>query len=155
MTRRGKDTMTLDLFRDWNPPEVAVNFSEEVTKGGSLDVKIARAVSEAMQRCGKPREQIAEEMSDYLGGQNVTANMLDTYASPARRDHKITLERLIALVNVTECHDLLGFVCGFSNFIAIPERYGEIIELWLTEEQMSAMENHRASLRGRVKGFGR
>lgn len=152
-----RDEGTLDLFRDYEPPEVTVGLEPEITKGGTLDVKIARAISHAMQEChrkhGKDREQIAEEMSEYLGGQNVTVHMLNTYASPARRDHKITLERLIALVDVTGCHELLGFVADFSNFVVVPKRYAEIIHLWIAEEEKEKMDRHLTMLRSKVKGW--
>ncbi len=148
-----RDTQTLDLFRDYEPPEVRLD--PEITRGGTLDVKIARAISHAMRESDKSRDRIACEMSDYLGGQNVTLNMLDCYASPARRDHKITLERFIALVEVLGCHNLLGFVADFSDYIVVPARYGEIIHLWETEEALAQLENRRAALAGSVKGWRR
>lgn len=151
MSKR-RDPYTLDLLRDYQPPEVAPAFEPEVSKGGTLDVKIARVLSEAMSRSGKSRMQIAADMSDYLG-QNVTENMLDCYASPARRDHKITLERFLALLDATDCFELLGFICQFSGFVAVPERYGEVIQLWQTEERLAELERKRATLRGRVGGL--
>ncbi|MBP1862172.1 hypothetical protein [Rhizobium herbae] len=151
MTKR-RDLNTLDLFRDYQPPEVAARFEPDVAKGGTLDVKIARVLSEAMSMSGKTRERIAAEMSEYLA-QNVTENMLDCYASPARRDHKITLERLIALVDVTGCYELLGFICEFSGFVAVPARYAEVIQLWQTEERLADLERQRQTLRGRVGGL--
>ncbi|MVA19529.1 hypothetical protein GOZ94_11270 [Agrobacterium vitis] len=151
MTKR-RDPHTLDLFRDYTPPEVAPAFEPEVSKGGTLDVKISRVLSEAMARSGKTRAEIAAEMSDYLS-QRVTENMLDCYASPARRDQKITLERFVALIEVTKCHELLGFVCGFSGFVAVPSRYSDIIHLWHVEEKKAELERQSATLRGRVGGL--
>jgi hypothetical protein len=151
MSKR-RDPNTMDLFHDYQPPEVAARFEPNVAKGGTQDVKIARVISEAMSRSGKSRGQIAAEMSDYLS-QNVTENMLDCYASPARRDHKITLERFIALIDVTGCHELLGFVCEFSGFVAVPSRYAEVIQLWQTEERLAELERRRSALRGRVGGL--
>lgn len=151
MTKR-RDPDTMDLFRDYQPPEVVSRFEPDVAKGGTLDVKIARVLSEAMSRSGKSRAEIAAEMSEYLS-QNVTENMLDCYASPARRDHKITLERFIALVDATECRQLLTFLCEFSGFVAVPARYAEVIQLWQTEERLAELERQRAALRGRVGGL--
>lgn len=157
MSRR-RDPYTLDLLRDYQPPEVVPAFEPEVTKGGTLDVKIARAVSEAMTRSGCDRKQIAAAMSDYLGffkdGEpGVTENMLNGYASSAHVDHKITLERFIALVDATGSHELLNFVCSFAGFVAVPARYAEVIRLWQTEERLAELENQRAALRGKVKGM--
>jgi len=148
-----RDLDTMDMFRDWTPPaDVAPRFEPDVSRGGTLDVKIARVLSEAMSRSGKSRSLIAMEMSDFLG-QNVTENMLDCYASPARRDHKITLERFIALLDVTGCNELLNFVADFVGFVAVPARYSEVITLWQTEERLAELERQRAALRGKVGGL--
>ena len=152
MSKRRRDNKTLDLFREYQPPEVTVGFEPEITKGGTLDVKIARALSHAMHECGLSRVEIAEKMSTYLD-QKVTENMLNTYASPAREDHKITLERLIALVEVTGSHGLLGFVADFSDFVVVPKRFAEVIHLWIAEEELEKMERHRAILQSKVRGL--
>lgn len=148
-----RDFGTLDIFRDYTPPEpVAAQIDPEITKGGTLDVKIARVLSHAMAECGKTRSQIATEMSDYLG-QRVTENMLDTYASPARRDHKITLERFIALLDVTGCYGLLAFVCEPAGMVAVPERYADIIEIWREDRAIEERTRRRDALIGRVQGL--
>lgn len=132
---------------------MAAQFEPDVTRGGALNSQIARACSKAMNDCGKSREQIAEEMTEYLGGdQKVTMNMLDAYASQARKDHRITLERFIALIHVTDCVELLGFVCSFMGFVAVPERFSDIIKLWHIEEQEANLERQKAALKGRVGG---
>ena len=107
-----------------------------------------------MKQSGKSRAAIAEEMTAYIGDKPVTENMLECYASPARRDHRITLERFIALVEVTGCYELLGFVCGFAGFVSVPERYAEVIRLWQTEEQLDRLERQRLALRGKIGGRG-
>lgn len=148
-----RDLGTLDMFRDYTPPEpVAAQLDPEIAKGGTLDVKIARVLSHAMAECGKSRPQIAAEMSDYLG-QRVTENMLDTYASPARRDHKITLERFMALVDVTGCYGLLAFVCEPAGFVAVPQRYADIIEIWREDRAIEERTRRRDQLLGRVQGL--
>lgn len=137
--KKRRDEFTMDMFDEYTPPKVEVALEAEVTKGGSLDVKIARALSHAMHECDRDRETIAAEMSDYLGGQNITLNMLDSYASPARRDHKITLERFIALVHVTGCHDVLGFVAEFSDFAVVPKKFVKIIEREALQDHQDKM----------------
>ena len=152
MVKRRNDDLTIDMWSEFIPPAVAVSMEPEITKGGTLDVKIARALSHAMQNCDKSREEIAAEMSDYLGGQNVTLNMLQTYASPARRDHKITLERFIAFVAVTGCHDLLGFVAEFSDYAVVPEEYLDVINLSEAERLAEKAIAHRDQLLCKVRG---
>jgi len=138
MSRR-RDPFTLDIFRDYEPPaDVVVRHDPEFSKGGTLDVQISRILSAAMERSGKTRETIAEEMSAYLG-HRVSKDMLDGYASPARRDHRITLERFIALIDEIDSQELLAFVCSFLGMVAVPEKYSEIIELWRRER---AIEEH-------------
>lgn len=149
---RRPDPNTLDIFRDYTPPEVAARFEPEIVRGGgTLDVKIARVLSEAMSRSGKSRSQIATEMSDYLD-QRVTENMLDTYASPARKDHKITLERFIALIEATNSYELIGFVAAFSGYVAVPEKYADVIEDWHLDNEIERLERYRQS-RGRMRGW--
>lgn len=153
MVRRDKNTM--DMFRDWQPEPVTKQFNEDVTKGGTLDGQIARALSAAMAQAqtehGMNRDDIALAMSDYLD-QNITTNMLNSYASPARSDHKITLERLIALVEVTKCVELLSFVCGFAGCVVVPQKYADIIRLWQLDQAAADLENERAALRGKFGG---
>lgn len=152
MVKRRHDNLTIDMWSEFTPPEVTVSIEPGVTKGGTLDVKISRALSHAMQNSDKSRAEIASEMSEYLGGQRVTENMLDTYASPARRDHKITLERFIALVAVTECHDLLGFVADFSGFAVVPENYVDVINLSEAEGFAQKAIEHRDLMLSKVRG---
>jgi hypothetical protein len=153
MVRR--DTKTMDMFREWTPEPVAHQFDEQVTKGGTLDVKIARALAAAMTHAqdhhGLNRDAIALAMSDYLD-QKITTNMLNSYASPARTDHKITLERTIALAEITKCTELLGFICGFSNSVVVPEKYADVIRLWQLDRAAAELDQERAALRGKYGG---
>lgn len=148
---KNRDINTLDLFRDYQPEEVAAKLASEITKGGTLNVKIARVVAHACQQSGKTREKIAQEMSEFLD-QTITVNMLDAYASPARENHKITLERFIALLDATECAGLLAFICQFVGFVAVPERYADIIEVWQAEQQLEKISRRRDQLLAKVKG---
>lgn len=150
--KKRRDTLTLDIFRDYTPVEVAARIDPDVSKGGTLDVKIARVLAHAMQKSDMSRAQIADAMSDHLG-QRVTENMLDCYASSARRDHKITLERFIALLEVTDCYELLAFVCDFAGFVAVPERYADIIEIWREDREIEERTRRRDALAGRVRGL--
>lgn len=153
---RYRDTQTLDMFRDIAPPdEVAAKCDPAVTKGGTLDVKIARAVAVAMERSGKSRAVIAEEMTEFLGGdlagQKVTKNMLDQYASPAKSEHRITFERLIALTQVTGHYGLLAFYCEQFRYVAVPEAYSDIIEIWREEREIEERTRRRDARLARLR----
>lgn len=55
---------------------------------------------------GRHRGLIAAEMSVLLG-EEVSRAMLDAYASPAREGHKVPMSRFLALIAVTNRHDVL------------------------------------------------
>jgi hypothetical protein len=129
----------------WQPEPVAVNFAEEV-RGGSLSSQISRAVALALRLCGQPRETVAAAMSAYLG-EKVSRAMLDAYASEARADHRISLERFIALIEATGRFELLGFVAKNFGHSVVPDRYAAIIELHLIEEHEQALAERKAVLR--------
>lgn len=131
MTRR--DRFTPDLFTDWQPPKVAVGFDPERLTGNRLASKISRAVGLALRECGKSRAEVAKAMSDELG-YGVSVEMLEKYAAEGAESHRISLERFVALVQATGCHDLLGFVAGLFDHVVVPERYASLIELHLLEE---------------------
>ena len=143
MARR--DPNTPDLFRDWQPPQVAAQLPGDAPRGGTLGGRISRAVSLALGASGLSRETIAAQMSEYLG-ETVTKNMLDGYASQAREDHRITLERFLALIEVTGQTGLLGFAAEQFGMVVVPSRYAELIELHFIDEQREALERRRATL---------
>src|SRR3546814_18300422 len=71
-----------------------------------MDARIARVVGEALNGDSRSREVIAAEMSVLLNVE-VSKMMLDGYASPARDGVNISFSRMLALVAVTQRHDLL------------------------------------------------
>ncbi|MCV6583995.1 MAG: hypothetical protein OIF47_00525 [Marinibacterium sp.] len=141
---KARDPNTLDMFRDWRPPQVSVSLPPEVTTGGNLGSQLARAVSRALKAAGRSREEIAAEMSDYLGDE-ISKNMLDAYASEARESHKITVERMMALIHVTGQHGLLGFIAEQFGLVVVHERYRDIIDLHFIEEQEQALAARKSA----------
>lgn len=139
-----RDPFTLDMFTDWEPPEVAVGLPEAAARGGVLSSRIARAVSHALKATALSRDEVAQGMSEYLG-ESVTKNMLDAYASQARTDHRITLERFMALIEVTGKQGLIGFVAEEFGLIAVPARYRDLIELHFIEEQQKRLEQRKSA----------
>lgn len=71
-----------------------------------MDARIARTVAEALKDDERDRAIIAAEMSLLLD-EEVSKAMLDAYASPARDGHNISFARMLALIAVTNRHDLL------------------------------------------------
>ena len=153
MARR-RDTDTIDMFREYETPDTMIaRCDPEILRGGSgatLDVKISKAVAIAMDRSEKSREQIAEEMTAYLDGRRVSKDMLDAYASPGREDHRITLERFMALAQVTNPYGMLAFICEAYGFVAVPQKYSKIVDAWhrkrVLDEQTRAYERIMAEI---------
>jgi hypothetical protein len=147
MTRR--DRLTPDLF-DWQPPRVAVGFEKEQLPGNRIASRISRAVALALKECGKPRSEVARLMSEELG-YPISEATLDAYASEAKESHKISLERFIALIMATGCHDLLGFVAEFFEHVVVPERFGSLIELHLIEEHEREIQRRKQAVEAKWK----
>ena len=83
-------------------------------------------------------------MTKYLG-EVISKNMLDAYASEARESHKITLERVVALIEVTWQQRLLGFVADHFGLVVVPEKYSDIIELHFIEEQERRLAQRKSA----------
>lgn len=134
------------------PADVVAMLPGGGPRGGTVGGQIARAISQALDACGLSREEVAARMSEILGA-TVSKNMLDAYASQARSEtHRITVERLIALIHATGQVGLVGFLAEAFGLIAVPERYGELIELHHVEEELAALEARRDRLGARWKG---
>jgi hypothetical protein len=73
-------------------------------------------------------------------GYAVSENMLANYASEGAEAHRITLERFIALIEVTGCTDLVGFVAERFGLVAVPSVYKSLINSHLAKEQMRKLE---------------
>lgn len=71
-----------------------------------VDARTARTVAEMLKKDDRDRTVIAAEMSVLLSS-DVTVNMLNAYASPAREEHNISFARMLALIAVTKRFDLL------------------------------------------------
>ena len=145
-----RDTRTLDMFNDWQPPKVAMSLPPEVTSGGNLNSQIARAISRALKNSDMSRADIAEGMSKYLG-KNITENILNAYASEGRESHKITLERAMALIHVTEEYGLLGFIAEPFDLAVVPTKFSDIIEIHHIEEQEKHLAHQKATRMARVR----
>jgi len=152
MNRR-RDTRTLDLFSDWTPPAVVDRPDERVLRARTLRERIALAVAEVLEVSDKPREQIAVEMTDYLGGETVSKAMLDNYASQAKDEHTISFARMVALCAVTGDHRPLQLALDPLDRVSIEGRYVGAIQEAMAREQMERLE--RIARAGRRQWRGR
>lgn len=150
MARR--DTITADLFA-WEPPQVTAGYSEDVAGRGALDNRIARSIGRALKdakESGRTRAQVAMRMSEFLG-RTISEDMLNKWSSEASGQHRISLDAFIALVEATGAHELLGLVTNGFGFVAVPERYRDLIELHLIEEHEREIASRRQALEARVR----
>lgn len=143
MTRR--DTRTLDLLA-WEPPALEQRFTFDDVRAATLDAAIAKGISLAMADSGKTRDEIAEEMSRFLG-QTVSKNMLDAYASEARETHKINVPRYLALVHATGDQRLLSLLADQFGLAVVERRYLKIVEATMVAERSEELADEARRLR--------
>lgn len=150
MARR--DTITADLFA-WEPPQVTAGYSEDVAGRGALDNRIARSIGRALKdakESGRTRAQVAMRMSEFLA-RPISEDTLNKWSSEASGQHRISLDAFIALIEATGAHELLGLVTNGFGFVAVPERYRDLIELHLIEEHEREIASRRQALEARVR----
>lgn len=152
MSRR-RDPLTKDLF-SWEPPKVAIGYSPDVIGRGRLDARIARLISHALRDAreeqGLSRDQVAQQISDFLG-RKVSADMLYKWTSESSEEHRIPLDAFIALVHATGAKGLLGFVPGEFGLTVIENEYAELIEERLLDDHIEEMQARRQVLAARRK----
>ncbi|HEY5209606.1 MAG TPA: hypothetical protein VIJ42_09200 [Stellaceae bacterium] len=149
-----RDPLTLDLL-NWEPPDVASGSDHHLGGRASLDHKIARLVSRALQQAREEkrvsRHDVVNAMSSYLG-RRLSVQMLEKWASEGSESHRIPLDVFAALIDATEYRDLIGFVPSLFGHIAVRRRYGEIIELHLIEEHERDIAERKRALPLRWRG---
>ena len=125
MSKRFKDTKTLDLFEQVYPVRRPPVISHTVDLSG----KIKRLVSLILKESPKSREQLAAEMSEAMDCPSFSKAMLDNYSSEANELHQIPLYRFIVLVRVADAawawDELLkdeGFTVLFGDEALLAER---------------------------------
>ena len=149
---RHRDPLTKDLF-SWQPPKVAVGYSDDVIGRGRLDNKIARLISQALRDAredGISRAEVARRMSAFLG-RSISEAMLNKWSSEGSEDHRIPLDAFIGLVHATEAKDLLGFVPGEFGLTVIASEYAEMIRLQLIRDKRQELEAQERVLEAKLK----
>ncbi|MCW5711299.1 MAG: hypothetical protein KIT21_29330 [Shinella sp.] len=133
---------------------MAIGYSADVIGRGRLDAKIARLIAHALRDAREEhdlsREDVAQQISDYLG-RRVSADMLYKWTSESSEDHRIPLDAFIALVHATGAKGLLGFVPGEFGLTVIENEYAELIEERLLEDHIEEMQARRQVLVARRK----
>jgi hypothetical protein len=144
----------LDLLRDWEPPAATVRFDAEKVRAATLPHLICRAVSAALKDTDLSRESVAKRMSEFLGGDPVTVNMLNAYASPAREEHSISMARFVALLHATRDRRLLELLAEPLGWAVIEQKYLPMIELAAVTERQRELSQHANALRRKATQGG-
>lgn len=152
MTRRRFSPMQGDLFS--RPlPQVVKAFAPEKVRAASLAASLSKAVAAAMKECGKPRDQIARDVSAYLG-EAVSADVLDKYASEAAESHIINVVRFIGLISATQDRRLLELIAAHFGWAVIERKYLPAIDYAALLEQRAELDRATESVRRALKTSG-
>ena len=146
------DKITLDLFRDFEPPEIVARFPAEQVRAETLAGRISRAVKATLDAFGRSREDVAQGMSDFLGD-DCSKDMLDKYASQGAERHTISAARLAALVAVTSDPRPLNALLESIGLIVVPKRYEWLIrrERLLELQRLAEREARDADAKWRAQ----
>lgn len=99
-----RDPNTLDLFVVPQPEHAAPG-------SANYAFQVAHLVSEVLKAAPADRYDLAAQMS-RLSGDEVSKNMLDAWASPARADHNVPFYRVPLLEEVAGTHALTDWLVG-------------------------------------------
>lgn len=131
--RRDSDAASPDMFAGYQPRPVVERFSAERVRASSCAARIKQALKETLRECGRSREQIAAEVSDYLG-EVVSPQILDQYTSGANEKSNIPAHRLVAVFAVTGDIRLLNALLENTAAIAVPRKHEALIRREVAKE---------------------
>jgi len=153
MSRRHRRCYNTQDLLAWQPPQPVTAFLPEAIRAASLGAQLSKAISRALKECGKPRDKVAADMSEYLGAP-LTQDMLNKYASEAAEDQIINVVRFIALIHVTRDRRLLQMVAGHFGWAVVEERHVEAIKLAALLEEREAMNRTIDATRKNLQAKG-
>ena len=126
MSRR-RDTLTIDLFKEYQPTAVVERFDGDEVKAWSLAGRLSKAIALTMEESGMARDEIAAAMSD-ITKTSISKATLDAYASQAKEQNQIPAVRRAALVTVTGDARALNVLLEEAGLIVIPKKYEALLK---------------------------
>lgn len=153
MPRRPADDATLDLL-SWEPPALVHRYEEQSVRAASLRDRIARAVAATLAETETPREELAAQMSEWLG-EEMSKHMLDAYTSQAREEHTIPYLRLLALVHVTGDDRLLQLGAELFGRSVVEDRYLPWVEVGQLADRKEEIDREYDAARRAARKGGR
>lgn len=138
MSRR-RDTLTIDLFKEYQPTAVVERFDGDEVKAWSLAGRLSKAIALTMEESGMARDEIAAAMSD-ITKTSISKASLDAYASQAKEQNQIPAVRLAALVTVTGDARALNVLLEEAGLIVIPKKYEALLKRERARELREQLE---------------
>lgn len=114
-----------------------------------FEQRICQTVGTILNSDGRSRWDIAAKVSELLD-EEVSKFMLDSYASPAREEHKVPMSRFLALVAVTGRHDLLDPLIREIGAAIVEGEEVLTVELGHIDRQMAALRDRRKRIADRA-----
>jgi hypothetical protein len=143
MAKARGDKMTGDLL-SWEPPKVAPRFEETRVRASSLARKVCRVLAESLKEDGRSREDIAAQLSEFLG-EEISRDSMDAWTSEARENNNISAYRYFALARILGSAEMLNELLTDTNMIVVDQKYQPLIERELALEKKEALEQFIAS----------
>ena len=150
--RRARSAPQPDLF-SWSPPQVVSAYAPERVRAASLAASLSKAIGQSLKECGKPRDQVARDMSAYLG-EAVSTDVLDKYASEAAESHIINAVRFIGLIAATRDRRLLELIAAQFDWAVIERKYLPAIDYASILEQRAELDRAADHMRRTLKTSG-
>jgi hypothetical protein len=107
--------------------------------GELFRLRIKAAMSAAMTRSARSRDEIAANMAQMLGQDSLSKGSLDLYVSPARTTHDIPLLRFKALVKVLDAPQLWDVAVSDDGLVILSgdePRLAEIARLQQAQREI-------------------
>lgn len=138
MAKRLGDDLTGDLL-NWEPPKVEARFEETRVRAATLAGKVCRVLAEALKQDGRSREEMASDLSNYLG-EDISRDSLDAFSSEAREKNNISAYRLFALFKLLKAPELLNELLADTDFFVVDRKYRPLIDRELAKETRKKLD---------------
>lgn len=137
-----------------HPGQLGFTFDPPIAAAGpaalaGLERRICGATATILNSDERSREVIAAEMAVLLD-EDVSRAMLDAYASPAREGHKVPMSRFLALVAVTERHDILDGVLRQIGAAVLVGEELHTARLGHIDQKIAQLKAERSRLAGQA-----
>lgn len=151
MRRRSRPSPDQGDLLSWTSPVQA--FEPRRVRGATLAASLAKGISAALKACGKSREQVAQDLGDYLGDP-LEKTTLDKWASEASEGYLPTIVRFVGLIHATKSQELLQLIADQFGWAVVDKRFLPAIELAAMTIKKEELDRHVAALRRDLRNAG-